>query len=249
MKMIYLLVDGEGWKPFNRYDTKELSKRGIHIGWNACIGDYVRISNGVTIRKDVGIGNHVLIGENTLIGINSCIQSVAFLGPNITVGDCTLIGEYSRLGAEITVGDCTRIGEYSRLGSEITVGDCTRIGEYSIIELSTRIGNRCHIPAYSRISARAKIGNGERTIAIHLAGSRFRVSYWGEDRIAIGCQHLSIDQWLSEGVDIAKQQNFTVEQIEEYRTYVEFIKSIHTMRNPNDAGYEASEAAQGGGVR
>jgi hypothetical protein len=53
------------------------------------------------------------------------------------------------------------------------------------------------------------------------------VSYWGEDRIDIGCQSRSIDAWLNDYTDIAKEYEFTVEAVEEYRGYAEFIKSIH----------------------
>jgi hypothetical protein len=32
-------------------------------------------------------------------------------------------------------------------------------------------------------------------------------------------------------VDIAKEYNFTAEQVEEYRSYVEFIKSVHDRKH------------------
>jgi hypothetical protein len=57
------------------------------------------------------------------------------------------------------------------------------------------------------------------------------VFYWGEDRVDIGCQHRRIDEWLTDYTDLAKEHNFTVEQIEEYRAYVEFIKSVHDRKS------------------
>jgi hypothetical protein len=53
------------------------------------------------------------------------------------------------------------------------------------------------------------------------------VSYWGEDRVDIGCASRSIDAWLNDYADIANEHNFTAAEIEEYRSYVEFIKFVH----------------------
>jgi hypothetical protein len=81
------------------------------------------------------------------------------------------------------------------------------------------------------------IGDGETPIIIYIIGSRYSVSYWGEDRVDIGCQDRSISEWLTNYKDIAAENNFTDEQIREYRGYVEFIKSIHDR--------EAAEPAAG----
>jgi hypothetical protein len=74
--------------------------------------------------------------------------------------------------------------------------------------------------------------NPKRAYAlINIIGSRFPVSYWGEDRVDIGCQSRSIDEWLNDYTDIAKEHNFTVGQIEEYHGYVEFIESLHSRKD------------------
>jgi hypothetical protein len=80
------------------------------------------------------------------------------------------------------------------------------------------------------IGNRASIGDGAKPICVCITGSRFPVYYWGEDRIDIGCKSRSIDEWLTDSTDIAslaKEYNFTLEAVAEYRGYVEFIKSIH----------------------
>jgi hypothetical protein len=41
------------------------------------------------------------------------------------------------------------------------------------------------------------IGDGAKPIIIYIIGSRFPVSYWGEDRVDIGCQGRSIEAWLN----------------------------------------------------
>ena len=62
---------------------------------------------------------------------------------------------------------------------------------------------------------------------MYIIGSRFPVSYWGENRVDIGCTARSIEAWLTDYENIAKQYNFTTEEIAEYRAYVEFIKTVH----------------------
>jgi hypothetical protein len=88
----------------------------------------------------------------------------------------------------------------------------------------------------ARIGNGAMICNGARPIIIYIIGSRFPVSYWGEDRVDIGCQSRSIDEWLTDYADIAEEHDFTAEDIEEYRGYVAFIKSVHGKKPAAPAG-------------
>jgi hypothetical protein len=77
----------------------------------------------------------------------------------------------------------------------------------------------------------AVIGAGATPIVIYIIGSRFPVSYWGEDRVDIGCHSRSIDDWLNDSTNIAMEYDYTIEQVEEYRGYVEFIKSVHSRKD------------------
>jgi hypothetical protein len=89
------------------------------------------------------------------------------------------------------------------------------------------IESEAYIESGAHIGSGAVIGSGAKPIIIYIIGSRFPVSYWGEDRIDIGCQSRSIDEWLTDYAGIAKEYEFTTCEIEEYRGYVEFIKSVH----------------------
>ncbi|MDR2020650.1 MAG: hypothetical protein LBQ14_07805 [Treponema sp.] len=68
---------------------------------------------------------------------------------------------------------------------------------------------------------------------IHIIGSRFPVSYWGEDRVDIGCQQRSIEDWLTGYEEIARVYDFTPDEITEYRRYVAFVKSVHSKEAVN----------------
>ena len=81
---------------------------------------------------------------------------------------------------------------------------------------------------------RAKVGPGARPITIYITGTRYSVSYWGEDRVDIGCTSKSIDEWLNNYTDIAKEHNFTVGEIEETRVCVEFIAKLYAKSRGNE---------------
>ncbi|MDR3191610.1 MAG: hypothetical protein LBT87_00940 [Treponema sp.] len=106
----------------------------------------------------------------------------------------------------------------------ITIGDGASIGYRAFIGDEAFIGNR------------ASIGDGVKPIIVYIIGSRFSVSYWGEDRVDIGCQSRSIEGWLTDYADIAGKNHFTTEEIEEYRGYVEFIKTVHSRNAEKEAG-------------
>jgi hypothetical protein len=76
-----------------------------------------------------------------------------------------------------------------------------------------------------------------------LIGSRYPVSYWGEDRIDIGCQKRSIDQWLTDYAGIAAENNFTEAEIAEYRGYVEFIQSVHLKKEAVAVGESSNSSS------
>ena len=83
----------------------------------------------------------------------------------------------------------------------------------------------------------ASIGDGAIPKIIYIIGSKFPVSYWGENRIDIGCKSLSISDWFEKGYEIAEKENFTSEQVTEYKSYIEFIQTIHQAKkeNPKEA--------------
>lgn len=101
------------------------------------------------------------------------------------------------------------------------------------IDLNASIGFGARIGYGARIGDRARIGDGARIgdnqtpQIIYIIGSRFPVSYWGEDRVDIGCQSRTIDEWLTDYQGNAEKYQFTKKEIAEYRSYLTFIKTQH----------------------
>jgi UDP-3-O-[3-hydroxymyristoyl] glucosamine N-acyltransferase len=149
----------------------------------------------------------------------------------ISIGNKASIGNRARIGNGASIGDEASIGNGASIGDEASIGNRARIGDRAMIGNGARIGNG------ASIGDEARIGNEAKPIIIYIIGSRYPVSYWGEDRVDIGCQSRSIDAWLNDNTDIVKEYNFTVGEVEEYRGYVEFIKSVHD-KNPGSTGTE-----------
>jgi UDP-3-O-[3-hydroxymyristoyl] glucosamine N-acyltransferase len=201
--VIYLWTDGKGWKPHEPNETKEFAKRGITIGKNITIGEGVRIGDNAQLGDSAHIGDDVQIGYSTWVNNNVRIADSTWIGDNVSIDEDTQIGN------GVWIGVSTRIGDKVRIGSG------THIGDNALIVGGAQIGDDAHIND-------SAIPN-----TVYIVGSRFRVSYWGEDRIDIGCLRHSIRLWREHGREIAEENNFTPEQIAEYDTYLTMIETIH----------------------
>lgn len=86
------------------------------------------------------------------------------------------------------------------------------------------------------IASTAYVGDGANIPAdttpkiICIIGSRHPLSYWGEDRIDIGCEQHTIAEWIEHAEAIGKNNEYTDEEIAEYLTYTNFVKSIHEKK-------------------
>ena len=97
-----------------------------------------------------------------------------------------------------------------------------------------RVGDGARVGARARVGDGAWVGDGARPTIIYIIGSSFPVSYWGEDRIDIGCQQHSIEDWRSTGKEIGAKYQFADAQMEEYSRYIELIAAVHAA-NPDTA--------------
>jgi len=106
-----------------------------------------------------------------------------------------------------------------------------------IDELSKRditVGARARVGDGAWVGDGATVGDGASPIIIYIIGSRHPLSYWGEDRIDIGCHQYSIRLWQENGHAIGEQEGYTPEQIEEYGRYINIIAAQHAA-NPDSA--------------
>ena len=100
------------------------------------------------------------------------------------------------------------IGNYCELGDRCELGDCCELG------YRCKLGDDCKVPKALLISA-----------------SRHSVSYWGDDAIQIGCRRYTILDWQKHFRKIGKAENYSEEQIAEYKNYIDLIATMHNTWN------------------
>lgn len=150
-----------------------ISKRGVKIGNNVVIEEFVQIGPNVIIGDDtvirsgakIGIqgyniysyhgksaqlfhDGHVIIGKNVLIGANTQIQQALYNYGTTVINDST------KIDGNVVIGHNAIIGA----GCEITAGSCVagyvEIGENSILRLNSTIRNGI------KIGSNAEVGMG-----------------------------------------------------------------------------------------
>jgi len=91
-----------------------------------------------------------------------------------------------------------------------------------------KLGYGCKLGDECELGAGCKLGNNEiAPKALFINASRHTVSYWGDEVIQIGCKRFSISEWQQHFQKIGKAENYTSDQIEEYKGYIDLIAAMH----------------------
>ena len=91
-----------------------------------------------------------------------------------------------------------------------------------------KLGDECELGNWCELGAGCKLGNNEiAPKALFINASRHTVSYWGDEVIQIGCKRFSISEWQQHFQKIGKAENYTSDQIEEYKGYIDLIAAMH----------------------
>ena len=91
-----------------------------------------------------------------------------------------------------------------------------------------KLGYGCRLGDWCRLGAGCELGNNEiAPKALFINASRHTVSYWGDEVIQIGCKRFSISEWQQHFQKIGKAENYTSDQIEEYKGYIDLIAAMH----------------------
>lgn len=91
-----------------------------------------------------------------------------------------------------------------------------------------KLGDECKLGAGCELGAGCKLGNNEiAPKALFINASRHTVSYWGDEVIQIGCKRFSISEWQQHFQKTGKAENYTSDQIEEYKGYIDLIAAMH----------------------
>ena len=109
-----------------------------------------------------------------------------------------------------------------KLGAGCKLGDECELGNWCNLGAGCELGDEC------KLGAGCKLGNNEiAPKALFINASRHTVSYWGDEVIQIGCKRFSISEWQQHFQKTGKAENYTSDQIEEYKGYIDLIAAMH----------------------
>ena len=145
-----------------------------------------------------------------------------FVSRNIKLGAGCELGAGCKLGAGCELGDECKLGAGCKLGDECELGNWCNLGA------GCELGDECKLGDECELGAGCKLGNNEiAPKALFINASRHTVSYWGDEVIQIGCKRFSISEWQQHFQKIGKAENYTSDQIEEYKGYIDLIAAMH----------------------
>ena len=128
-----------------------------------------------------------------------------------------------------------------KLGRQVTIGkECTLFD-------GARMGDRARMGDGASMGARASMGEKVKatTVVTAIHGSKYVISWFSPTQIAIGCTVFTPDEWLEEYESLAEDEDFTADQVKEYRSYFDFLiaqgPSGMTMRSEEELEADRKE--------
>jgi acetyltransferase-like isoleucine patch superfamily enzyme len=101
---------------------------GTEIDKGVSIGDNVNIGDFVLIKKDADIGDNVSVGNNTTINKDVVI------GDNVMIGDNVVIDRNVVIQDGVTIGNDTTIKQGVHICSGVTIGSVVTIGKNRLVD-------------------------------------------------------------------------------------------------------------------
>jgi hypothetical protein len=69
---------------------------------------------------------------------------------------------------------------------------------------------------------------------LYISGSKHPVTYVGEGKLSIGCHCKEIDWWIDNYEAVGKREDYSENEITEYKTYIELAKTFYLNLKQND---------------
>ena len=105
------------------------------------------------------------------------------------------------------------------------------VADTATVEASCHIGPEVQVFGTAWVSDNAKVFRGQHVVnPLVIQGSRDVLTLDG-DYINIGCKSHTIEHWIKNYKDIGERQEYTEEEIAEYRDYVSLLAHIKESRN------------------
>jgi UDP-3-O-[3-hydroxymyristoyl] glucosamine N-acyltransferase len=222
----------EKWKSFESTESgfeKELEMRNIKIGKDVHFGRGVMLGNGIEIGDNTIIGDGTKIYDDTIIGNDVLIYDRVYISYRVHIGNKTRIDDQVRISNNVIIEEEAYIYCNSIIHRSVYIEKAATIGLGTCIYPCAHIGRDSNINKHSVIGTKATIEDRSNPLIVSFAESMYSVSYWGEDKVAIGCQVKTIDEWLDNHKEIAKKYGFDKTRTAKYLGYLRVIKLLHKM--------------------
>lgn len=115
-----------------------------------------------------------------------------------------------------------------KLGKWCTLGDECKLDNWCELGNGCKLGDGCTLGKGCKLGDWCTLGD-EKVVpkALFINASKHTVSYWGDNTIQIGCKRFSIVEWQQHFREIGKAKDYTPDQIEEYKRYIDLIATMH----------------------
>ena len=142
------------------------------------------------------------------------VEEAAFIGPRAIVSDKARVSGVARVSGEALVSGEARVSGDAQVSGEARVSG------------KARVSGEAQVSGVAWVSGEAQVSGGcwEQS-PLYVVGTAHDATNAINGHIQIGCECHPFDWWLQNGEALARSNNYTNEQIEEYRAIVDlFIK-------------------------
>ena len=151
-----------------------------------------------------------------------------FKARNIKLGNECELGDGCELGYGCKLGYGCELGAGCELGYGCNLGYGCKLGDGCELGYWCNLGYGCELGAGCKLGNGCKLGAGcDVPKSLFISASRHAVSYWGEDVIQIGCKRYTISEWQKHFRKIGEAEDYSTEQMEEYKGYIDLIATMH----------------------
>ncbi|MDE2218722.1 MAG: hypothetical protein KGJ58_04775, partial [Patescibacteria group bacterium] len=141
-------------------------------------------------------------------------------------GNGVVLGSRATVSSGVRVGDDVWVGDGARVGDDVWVGDGVRLGEGVVLGNGVRLGNGVTVGNGVWLSEKTEW----QTSPLQIQGSEHLIYHAGPGMVGVGCQVLEIGEWRAGAVTLAEEHGYSLEQVEEYLRYLQWMKDEDVRR-------------------
>ena len=124
-----------------------------------------------------------------------------------------------------SVDETAYVSEFACVSGSAHVSGSARVGGYACVSGSARVEGSAWVSGDSRV-----IDNVWKFSPLYIQGSRHYVTTCSYSGLQIGCKCYEINEWLKNFKEIGEDNDYSEDEIEEYKLYIEFCAKWLEMK-------------------